>query len=110
MHLFTRSARLSIFSRGWRFSVRIQHSRAARAWVMGSASAAGSVGFAAWVFGVSGFPGSATGLAETAAALGASAAAGPAPSVSQAASTIETLANRMARENARKLRVPEMDT
>ena len=37
MHLFTRSARLSRFSRALLFSVRIQHSRAARVRVIGSA-------------------------------------------------------------------------
>jgi len=37
MHLLTRSARLSRFSRAPLFSVRIQHSRAARVRVIGSA-------------------------------------------------------------------------
>jgi hypothetical protein len=41
MHLFTRSARLSRFSRALVFSVRIQHSRAARECVIGPEFATG---------------------------------------------------------------------
>src|SRR5690348_7981934 len=110
MHLFTRSARFSRSSRGLPFSVRIQHSRAARACVIGSASAPGSAGLAACVLGASGFAGSAVGLAETTAAFGASAAAGPLPSVSQAASVVVAAARTAARNNARRIRVPEANT
>ena len=53
MHLLTRSARLSRFSRALLFSVRIQHSRAARVRVIGSAFRAGSPGREAWLAVVS---------------------------------------------------------
>src|SRR5262249_17510411 len=82
MHLLTRSARLSRSSWGLRFSVRIQHSRAARDRVIGSASCTGSGGVAVWFLITT-----TSGFAAADSALGASAAAvGPFPSVSQAAS------------------------
>jgi hypothetical protein len=49
MHLVTMSARLSSETSAWPFSVDIQHSVAARSWVMGSSGAA--AGLAAWVVG-----------------------------------------------------------
>jgi|SRR5262249_53282953 len=81
MHLLTRSARLSRSSWALPFSVRIQHSRAARDRVIGSALRAGSGGLVAWVLIAA-----TSGLAAAGAALGASAAVGPVVSVSQAPS------------------------
>src|SRR5690348_1615776 len=80
MHLLTTSARLSRSSRELPFSVRIQHSRAARDRVIGSASRTGSRGLVACVVTAV-----TSGLAAAGSALGASAAVGPVPSVSQAA-------------------------
>src|SRR5512143_807952 len=108
MHLFTRSARLSRSSWALAFSVRIQHSRAARARVIGSGSAAGSAGFAACVLAVSGL-GAVSGLLEAACALGASAAAGPVPSVSQAVS-VSAAASTARLAAARILRTFEIET
>src|SRR5262249_40323340 len=97
MHLLTRSARLSRSSWALPFSVRIQHSRAARDRVIGSALRAGSGGLVAWVLIAA-----TSGLAAAGAALGASAAVGPVVSVSQApsASAHETsLAKRVTDTN-----------
>jgi hypothetical protein len=81
MHLLTRSARLSRLSRALLFSVRIQHSRAARVRVIGSPFRAGSAGREAWAAVVS-----TSGLVDETVARGASTAVGPMPSVSQPAS------------------------
>src|SRR5262249_3827980 len=83
MHLFTSSARLSRFSCALPFSVRIQHSRAARECVIG-------------------WGGSAYGLAEVT-DLGASAAGGLVASVSQAGSASAQAVNRTTRA-AKRLR------
>jgi hypothetical protein len=80
MHLLTTSARLSRSSRLLPFSVRIQHSRAARDRVMGSALRTGSGGLVACVVTMG-----TSGLLAVGSALGASAAVGPVPSVSQEA-------------------------
>src|SRR4029078_4258680 len=90
MHLFTTSARLSRSWWGLAFSVRIQHSRAARARVIGSPPvgaapprlggsppAAAAAGLTACVGGVSGLEAVDSGLGEAACAFGASAADAP---------------------------------
>ena len=88
MHLLTSSARLSRFSCALLFSVRIQHSRAAREWVIGSEFATGRCLMSAALLR--------SGLIEVT-ALGASSAVGPLPSVSQPASVSAQAVNRTKR-------------
>src|SRR5262249_44639989 len=89
MHLLTRSARLSRFSWALPFSVRIQHSRAARVRVIGVASLTASGGREGWTVS-----GAASGSTETV-------AVGPVPLVWQAASArtqAERNATRVAKD------------
>src|SRR6476660_9233415 len=109
MHLFTTSARLSRSWWGLAFSVRIQHSRAARARVIGSPSSAAAAGLTACVGGVSGLEAVDSGLGEAACAFGASAADGPVPSVSHAASASAAV-NTVRLAAARIVRIVETET
>jgi hypothetical protein len=84
------------------FSVRIQHSRAARDRVIGSASTAGSAGLAACALGTS-----ASGLLAATSAFGAPVAEGPVPSVSQAATASAHDTTNAKRANLRVLEVTE---
>ena len=102
MHLLTRSARLSRFSRTPAFSVFIQHSRAARARVIGSDSSSGSAGRATCVFG-----GSARSAPTSVFCAGAIAAIGPRPSVWHAATTSVQMAPSASCRNRCDARVAE---
>ena len=79
--------------------------RAARDRVIGSVLRTGSGGLAAWVLTAA-----ASGLAEAASALGASAAVGPVPSVSQAASTRALETNKAKRVTVATLRLLNITT